>query len=205
MTIPVPSQEKLHKKWCLFDQIVNIDFDREVRKITHAAAEETLHDEVNKDDRRSSAISGEETENFKYQSNLLDSTFPVKRDLKSNKNVPQILLSANDLENNIKKKKKLSEISGRESDKITSQLSLLDVHCSVRGDLPSHENLPQIGMSLNRVNDPEDISQRKRQTFKKGITATEYGDSESLKSLNQRVTSNVRIVRMTKEVSINRH
>ena len=32
--IPVPSQEKLHKQWCLFDQIDHIDFDEEVRKIT---------------------------------------------------------------------------------------------------------------------------------------------------------------------------
>merc|ERR1719264_661742 len=33
--IPVPSQAKLHKQWCLFDQQEgNIDFDREVRKIT---------------------------------------------------------------------------------------------------------------------------------------------------------------------------
>ena len=32
--IPVPSQEKLHKQWCLFDQSDNIDFNEEVRKIT---------------------------------------------------------------------------------------------------------------------------------------------------------------------------
>ena len=31
--IPVPSQPKLHKQWCLFDQAENIDFDTEVRKI----------------------------------------------------------------------------------------------------------------------------------------------------------------------------
>ena len=28
--IPVPSQSKLHKQWCLFDQEDNIDFDRQV-------------------------------------------------------------------------------------------------------------------------------------------------------------------------------
>ena len=32
--IPVPSQDKLHKQWCLFDQAENIDFNAEVRKIT---------------------------------------------------------------------------------------------------------------------------------------------------------------------------
>ena len=32
--IPVPSQDKLHKQWCLFDQSENIDFNAEVRKIT---------------------------------------------------------------------------------------------------------------------------------------------------------------------------
>ena len=31
--IPVPSQPKLHKQWCLFDQADYIDFDREVKKI----------------------------------------------------------------------------------------------------------------------------------------------------------------------------
>jgi len=31
--IPVPSQQKLHKQWCLFDQAENIDFDTEVKKI----------------------------------------------------------------------------------------------------------------------------------------------------------------------------
>ena len=30
----VPSQEKLRKQWCLFDQTENIDFNTEVRKIT---------------------------------------------------------------------------------------------------------------------------------------------------------------------------
>ena len=41
VTIPVPSQPKLHKQWCLFDQSDNIDFDREVRKIA-ATAEESF-------------------------------------------------------------------------------------------------------------------------------------------------------------------
>ena len=31
--IPVPSQPKLHKQWCLFDQAEYIDFDIEVKKI----------------------------------------------------------------------------------------------------------------------------------------------------------------------------
>ena len=34
ISIPVPSQEPLHKQWCLFDQTENIDFNAEVRKIT---------------------------------------------------------------------------------------------------------------------------------------------------------------------------
>jgi len=41
--IPVPSQAKLHKQWCLFDQREgDIDFDREVRKITGSAEEAAL-------------------------------------------------------------------------------------------------------------------------------------------------------------------
>ena len=46
MTIPVPSQPMLHKQWCLFDQGVNIDFDREVRKIA-GTAEDNLEKTVN--------------------------------------------------------------------------------------------------------------------------------------------------------------
>jgi hypothetical protein len=39
--IPVPSQAKLHKQWCLFDQREgDIDFDKEVRKITGDLEEE---------------------------------------------------------------------------------------------------------------------------------------------------------------------
>jgi len=35
--IPVPSQPILHKQWCLFDQEDDIDFDKQVRKITQEA------------------------------------------------------------------------------------------------------------------------------------------------------------------------
>ena len=39
--IPVPSQAKLHKQWCLFDQREgDIDFDREVRKIAGRVEEQ---------------------------------------------------------------------------------------------------------------------------------------------------------------------
>lgn len=49
--IPVPSQAKLHKQWCLFDQQEgDIDFDREVRKIT-GSVEEALK-VANNDEKR---------------------------------------------------------------------------------------------------------------------------------------------------------
>jgi len=57
--IPVPSQAKLHKQWCLFDQREgDIDFDREVRKITGSveeAIEEEVDDKKREDDERSAA------------------------------------------------------------------------------------------------------------------------------------------------------
>lgn len=37
--IPVPSQDKLHKQWCLFDNQQDIDFDEEVRKIAGTVEE----------------------------------------------------------------------------------------------------------------------------------------------------------------------
>ena len=44
--IPVPSQMKLHKQWCLFDQQEGyIDFDLEVRKIAGRVEEELARQE----------------------------------------------------------------------------------------------------------------------------------------------------------------
>ena len=44
--IPVPSQAKLHKQWCLFDQREgDIDFDREVRKIAGRVEEQLAREE----------------------------------------------------------------------------------------------------------------------------------------------------------------
>jgi len=47
--IPVPSQQKLHKQWCLFDNEENIDFDRQVRRITELANEEHYDSEIIED------------------------------------------------------------------------------------------------------------------------------------------------------------
>jgi len=44
--IPVPSQSKLHKQWCLFDQEDDIDFDRQVRKITELANSEPSENQI---------------------------------------------------------------------------------------------------------------------------------------------------------------
>ena len=42
--IPVPSQARIHKQWCIFDQTENIDFDQEVRNIIGDAGEVTEDD-----------------------------------------------------------------------------------------------------------------------------------------------------------------
>jgi len=47
LEIPVPTQNKLHKQWCLFDDLEQIDFDQEVRKIAGAAAD---HEDFNEDE-----------------------------------------------------------------------------------------------------------------------------------------------------------
>ena len=66
--IPVPSQPKLHKQWCLFDQAENIDFDTEVRKIE--SNEKLLKEK-------------EQTvkESIFAESTLSDVQFPAKREL----------------------------------------------------------------------------------------------------------------------------
>ena len=66
--IPVPSQPKLHKQWCLFDQAENIDFDTEVRKIE--SNEKRLKEK-------------EQTvkESIFAESTLSDVQFPAKREL----------------------------------------------------------------------------------------------------------------------------
>ena len=102
VTIPVPSQPKLHKQWCLFDNSDSIDFDREVRKIA-GAAEDSLEkvgdnnregkkipdDDVEELESGSEKVeanasldlSVEEIDNFLSQLTLLDVQSPVKRDL----------------------------------------------------------------------------------------------------------------------------
>ena len=103
MTIPVPSQLRLHKQWCLFDNSDNIDFDREVRKIAGPVKEEHTNSEINRQgkkiedepqpniegletqkkpkDNTSSDLSVEEIDKFLSQLTLLDVQSPVKRDL----------------------------------------------------------------------------------------------------------------------------
>ena len=99
VTIPVPSQDKLHKQWCLFDNSETIDFDREVRKIAGQAGDD-LEESVNnrqgkkievtrsedivtseKRDNTSLDLSVEEIDNFLSQLTLLDVQSQVKRDL----------------------------------------------------------------------------------------------------------------------------
>jgi len=102
VTIPVPSQPKLHKQWCLFDNSDSIDFDREVRKIA-GAAEDSLEkvgdnnregkkipdddvEELESGSEKAEAnasldLSVEEIDNFLSQLTLLDVQSPVKRDL----------------------------------------------------------------------------------------------------------------------------
>jgi len=84
--IPVPSQAKLHKQWCLFDQREgDIDFDREVRKIT-GSVEEALKNEETSDSvqqrrgGRGRAQSFDEAA-FISQLTLLDVQAPDKRPL----------------------------------------------------------------------------------------------------------------------------
>jgi hypothetical protein len=72
--IPVPSQPKLHKQWCLFDQAENIDFDTEVRKIEN---KEKL---LKKEARGQTLFANEE---FLAELTLLDVQSPKKRALDS--------------------------------------------------------------------------------------------------------------------------
>jgi len=85
VTIPVPSQPKLHKQWCLFDQVENIDFDREVRKIAvdvEEALQKKVTDNLEEEDKTSLDLTAESTDRFISELTLLDVQSPVKRDLK---------------------------------------------------------------------------------------------------------------------------
>jgi hypothetical protein len=144
VTIPVPSQPKLHKQWCLFDQSDNIDFDREVRKIVGAVDlfEETINDDpVDKND-----TTIEDADNFISQLTLLDVTSPVKRDLEHHE-FARGVKDTDDEKINMKNKK-ISELKSRNTKSV------------------------------------------KRNTKRKA---------------NEKVTYNVRLVRMTKQVSSKRH
>ena len=84
VTIPVPSQPKLHKQWCLFDQVENIDFDREVRKIAgdvEEALKKTVNENLEEEDNTGSDLSADSADRFISELTLLDVQSPVKRDL----------------------------------------------------------------------------------------------------------------------------
>jgi len=98
VSIPVPSQIKLHKQWCLFDNSDDIDFDREVRKIAGAAGEgiekTVLRNREGKNIRSENEqvlqspvivenedLPVENIDNFLAQLTLLDVQSPVKRDI----------------------------------------------------------------------------------------------------------------------------
>ena len=78
VSIPVPSQEKLHKQWCLFDQTENIDFDQEVRKIT-----KTDPDEENRDLEILSDLSPSESQASYHRRALELEPLPLFEDLRS--------------------------------------------------------------------------------------------------------------------------
>ena len=109
LQIPVPSQNKLHKQWCLFDDLDKIDFDQEVRKIAGPAAEqrdltndddetdansvterspkslpldnEEVFEYIDYEDESSDSNSAFTNEDFLAELTLLDVQSPVKRQL----------------------------------------------------------------------------------------------------------------------------
>ena len=81
--IPVPSQDKLHKQWCLFDQSENIDFNAEVRKIKADTEPDAYETELEEEAARDLEIlddldlTGSESRNIGF------SVTPVFDDLRS--------------------------------------------------------------------------------------------------------------------------
>jgi len=80
--IPVPSQPILHKQWCLFDQEDNIDFDKQVRRITNEANKEKTTEQ---DD---DTVFEEEifTDEEPFTLDLVDDVDPVKRQVQRKAN-----------------------------------------------------------------------------------------------------------------------
>ena len=81
--IPVPSQDKLHKQWCLFDQSENIDFNAEVRKITAETGPDVYETELEEEAARDLEILDDLDLHGSESRNIDFSITPVFDDLRS--------------------------------------------------------------------------------------------------------------------------
>ena len=166
VTIPVPSQPKLHKQWCLFDQSDNIDFDREVRKIA-ATAEESL--EKTENDREGRKITSDAITLNDREVNTLSEEAKHNLEKILNEKLEKIFRpSVDDLEKSLKQKSKTSlALNNEDTNNFISQLTLLDVQSPVKRALqPLFEDFGQIQEFARGVKEKEKISMKNKRNSK---------------------------------------
>ena len=166
VTIPVPSQPKLHKQWCLFDQSDNIDFDREVRKIA-ATAEESL--EKTENDREGRKITSDAiTLNDREVKTLSEEAKHNLENILNDKLEKIFRPSVDDLEKSLKQKSKTSlALNNEDTNNFISQLTLLDVQSPVKRALqPLFEDFGQIQEFARGVKDKEKIIMKNKRNSK---------------------------------------
>ena len=131
VTIPVPSQPKLHKQWCLFDNSENIDFDREVRKIA-GTAEDNLGEEVNGREGRKVINEDDIVKIVKDSEFAEDILEKIVNQMEKEKMVG---IDEETVSEQLKKDAAISDLSVQEINNFLSQLTLLDVQSPVKRDL----------------------------------------------------------------------
>ena len=170
VTIPVPSQPKLHKQWCLFDQSDNIDFDREVRKIA-STAEESF--EKTENDREGRKITSDAITLNDREVNTLSEAAKQNLEQILNGKLGKIARpSVNDLEKrepkSLTQKSKTSfALNNEDTNNFISQLTLLDVQSPVKRALqPLFEDFGQIQEFARGVKEKEKISMKNKRNSK---------------------------------------
>ena len=131
MTIPVPSQPRLHKQWCLFDNSEYIDFDRDVRKIA-GTAEDNLGEEMNGREGRKAITEDDIVEIVKDSGFAEDMLEKIVNQMEKEKMVG---IDEETVSEQLKKDAAISDLSVQEINNFLSELTLLDVQSPAKRDL----------------------------------------------------------------------
>ena len=199
-TIPVPSQPKLHKQWCLFDNSENIDFDREVRKIA-GTAEDNLGEEVNGREGRKVITEDDIVEIVKDSEFAEDILEKIVNQMEKEKMVG---IDEETVIEQLKKDAAISDLSVQEINNFLSQLTLLDVQSPVKRDLEQlFEDFAQSKEFARGFKDKEAITKKNKGNIESKRKNTKHRNKKS-EQLSKATVKNKK-VKISKIVSRKKH